>query len=91
VDFLIWDLADEVLLVFKITLCNINDDENNNTNYFNKDDWVNLGIDESKIYFIWIAFDNFIEKVTKMMPNNLHVSFSSISNQFPIFKVIDYN
>ncbi|POG66057.1 hypothetical protein GLOIN_2v1880134 [Rhizophagus irregularis DAOM 181602=DAOM 197198] len=50
--------------------------------------WANLcGIDESKIYFNWIAFDNVIDKVIEMLMsssnNKLHVSFSSIDDQFP--------
>ncbi|UZO04423.1 uncharacterized protein OCT59_024809 [Rhizophagus irregularis] len=57
-------------------------------NYFNKEGWANLcGIDESKIYFNWIAFDNVIDKVIEMLMsssnNKLHVSFSSIDDQFP--------
>ncbi|GES95375.1 hypothetical protein GLOIN_2v1782051 [Rhizophagus clarus] len=89
VDFFIWNREEGVLLAFQIAIDKIHDRKN--VNHFNED-WSRLcGINESKIYFIWITFDNVIEKVTKMIPNKLHVSFSSISDQFPIFKAMGYN
>ncbi|EXX58538.1 hypothetical protein RirG_197050 [Rhizophagus irregularis DAOM 197198w] len=90
-DFLIWDCEDKILLVFQIAMDKI--DERKVMNYFDKEGWANLcDIDESKIYFNWIAFDNVIDKVTEtsMLSSNnkLHVSFSSIDDQFPAFKSI---
>ncbi|CAB4390510.1 unnamed protein product [Rhizophagus irregularis] len=90
VDFLIWNSEDKVLLAFQIAINKLNDrkNESNFTKENNgpslKSKWANLfRINESNIYFIWITRDNTINKVTKSSSNQLHVSFSSIKNQFP--------
>lgn len=89
VDFLIWNSEDKVLLAFQIAINKLNDrkNESNFTKENNgpslKSKWANLfRINESNIYFIWITRDNTINKVTKSSSNQLHVSFSSIKNQF---------
>jgi hypothetical protein len=89
VDFLIWSTEDEVLLAFQIAINKLNDRKNadnfiNGSNGSLKNKWANLfRIDESKVYFILIAHDNDIYKVTKSSFNELYIPFSNIKDQFP--------
>jgi len=89
VDFLMWDLEDRVLFAFQIAIEKLNDRKN--VDHFMtgrngpslKSKWANLfNIEEPDVYFVWIASNSTTDKITKSMPNKLHVSFSSISSQF---------
>ncbi|RIA87884.1 hypothetical protein C1645_695657, partial [Glomus cerebriforme] len=94
VDFLIWNRDDKVIFAFQITISELNDRKNID-NFMIKSDglslrskWANLfGINESKIYLIWIVQDNIINKFIKKHSNRLYIPFSSIKNQFPAFNL----
>ncbi|RIB12581.1 hypothetical protein C2G38_2144994 [Gigaspora rosea] len=88
VDFLIWAPNSETLFSFQVTVGPLTSHKKSKETFMTgegslKNKWANLcDTEESNVKFIWLAPDKSLKNDTSR--DSLHLSFSSIKNQFPV-------
>ncbi|RIB24528.1 hypothetical protein C2G38_2069797 [Gigaspora rosea] len=86
VDFLIWDNCRKILFSFQVTIGSLANHRRNKDNFMTgelKNKWATLcNTEESKVKFISLAPDDILKN--DKSKDSLHLSFSSIKNQFPV-------
>ncbi|RIB28453.1 hypothetical protein C2G38_2157877 [Gigaspora rosea] len=86
VDFLIWDNCRKILFSFQVTIGSLANHRRNKDSFMTgelKNKWATLcNTEESKVKFIRLAPDDILKN--DKSKDSLHLSFSSIKNQFPV-------
>ncbi|RIB24536.1 hypothetical protein C2G38_2139225 [Gigaspora rosea] len=86
VDFFIWDNSRKILFSFQVTIGTLASHKTSKDNFMNgelRNKWAALcSTEESNVKFIWLAPDDILKKDKDK--DSLHLSFSSIKNQFPV-------
>ncbi|RIB04940.1 hypothetical protein C2G38_1987717 [Gigaspora rosea] len=87
-DFLIWAPNSKTLFSFQVTIGPLTSHKMSNDTFMTgegslKNKWANLcDTKESNVKFIWLAPDDILKNDKSR--DSLHLSFSSIKNQFPV-------